>query len=386
MVTKSNTMWRQGAVALGLTACLVSAGYATGVLFLRNAHPLAGAGDTVCSIRRQRAFVYASEFVNGQAGKVHTYEYDPAGNLTHVGDTPAGREPRAIAMARNGDYAVVVNSIDDELTVMSVGDNGILRPAGRAPSGGDNPFDVAGAFNDLVVVANRDSDFIEVFSVNRRGELIARGGAGTGGLPHVVVVSRRGLIPVPGTGGRSMAAGEERVVLVAVANQTGQSISLFRMNKEGALTDLGDIPLGKAPRALSWLDNRLFVALDEPGAPLPGTPEDFIRSFEIGFDGTVRQGPDTPAGYFLTDIEATKKGLFAVTVNLNGADPDRDEVRVYKIDDLSLTLDAAIQPNGASPSFKQIATAPADRPLDRRVVVTEFQGGFIRSLTYDRNP
>jgi hypothetical protein len=46
-------------------------------------------------------------------------------------------------MARNGDYAVVVNSIANEVVVMSVGEDGVLREASRTNSGGLNPYDVA---------------------------------------------------------------------------------------------------------------------------------------------------------------------------------------------------------------------------------------------------
>ena len=360
---------------------------ATSQLTVLDNEPFEGApGDNmVFSVRRNGTYVVSMHFVTGQPGDAVTHRLNDDGTLSFVGRNPAGTEPRAIAMARNGDYAVVVNSIVNDVVVMSIGDDGQLREVNRYPSGGSNPFDVAVGFNDIVVVANRDSDTIQTFGMNKRGELTPVDGAPTGIDPHVVVIGANGAVAVEGPGGISGAElVEEKVTLVAVANQTGQSISLFRMNKAGALTPLGDIPLGKTPRTLSWLKNKLFVALDEPGAPLPGTPEDTIRSFEIGFDGTVRQGPDTPAGHFLTDLEATKKGVVAVTVNQNGALPDKDEVRVYKIDDLSLTLDASVQTAGAFPSFKQVSTIKAEKPLDLRIIVTEFQGGFMRSLIYDK--
>lgn len=360
--------------------------HATGQLTVLDNDPFEGdPGDNmVFAVRRSGTYVVSLAFAEGQPGETVTHRRNDDGTLEFVGRTPAGREPRAIALAKNGDYAIVVNSMDDELTVMSVGDDGILRENGRFASGGDNPYDVAVGFKDVVVVANRDSDQINSFSLDRRGKLYPRDVALTDIDPHVVSFSSKGFI-LPGPGASAQAEGE-KVVLVAVANQTGQSISLFRMNKEGALTPLGTIPLGKTPRTLSWLGTRLFVALDEPGVPLPGTPEDTIRSFEIGFDGTVVEGPDTPAGHFLTDIEATKKGLVAVTVNQNGALPDKDEVRVYKIDGLNLTLDASVQTAGASPSFKQVSTMKAAKPQDLIIMVTEFQGGFLRSLIYDRKP
>ena len=120
------------------------------------------------------------------------------GSLTAVGRSAIGPEPRAIALARNGDYAVVVNSIVNEIAVMSIGDDGLLTEVNRVPSGGLNPYDVAVGFNDIVVVANRDSDQINTFQIDRRGRLTPLGVAVTGIDPHVVPTRLAGRHPVVG--------------------------------------------------------------------------------------------------------------------------------------------------------------------------------------------
>lgn len=78
--------------------------------------------------------------------------------------------------------------------------------------------------------------------------------------------------------------------------------------------------------------------------------------------------------------------LFAVTVNTNGPGPadDRDEVRAYRIDGTQLTLDASVQTAGLPPSFKQISTHRGRDDVDRHVITTEFQSGWLRSLVYRR--
>jgi hypothetical protein len=141
------------------------------------------------------------------------------------------------------------------------------------------------------------------------------------------------------------------------------------------------------PRTASWHGDDLFVALDAPSG------EDVIRSFTVGRRAEVTQWPETPAGLFLTDIEANEDGLFAATIDFDTsvAPPvAMDQIRVYQWDGSRLTLDAsaftATSPRPPQPNFKQLSTGPARRPNDRHVIVSEFFGGWVRSLTYTREP
>lgn len=326
-----------------------------------------GPGDNmVFSVRRNATYVAALSFTTGQPGEIVSHRLAKDGQLEFVGRSPAGPEPRQIALARKGDYAVVVNSSANEIAAMRVNDDGSFTEVDRVPSGGVNPYDVAALKKDIVVVANRDSDEIQVFGVSKEGKLRPLDDHPTGIDPHVVSVSSRGL--------------------VAVANQTDRSVGVYTVNRRGEITELvTPIPMSVAgtdarmtPRTASWRGRDLFVALD---ADLPA--EDVIRPFTVTNRGVVTQGADVACGFFLTDLEANADGIFAVTVNLNGSDPDRNETRVYHAKKLVLTQDAAVQTDGP-PSFKQVSTFPGKKAVDRHVVVTEFQNGALRSLVYDR--
>jgi 6-phosphogluconolactonase (cycloisomerase 2 family) len=329
-----------------------------------------GPGDNmVFAVRRDARYVVSLSFSNGGEGHAVSYRLGDDGMLTPVpdGTTFAGNEPRAIALARGGDYAVLVNSMDDQLTVMSVGDDGILRPVSQSASGGDNPYDVAVAFGHIVLVANRDSNELSTFHLDRHGQLVGPlATEATGTTPHVVVVGARGH--------------------VAVCNQTERSLSLFNVDRRGELVFLSTIALDDmTPRTASWNGDDLFVALDAPSG------EDVIRSFTVGRSGEVTQGSDTPCGLFLTDLEANEDGLFAVTIGVDRSGPTpaaKDEVRVYRIDGNNLSLDVSTflptLPQPPQPNFKQVSTGPARRPNDRHVIVSEFFGGYLRSLFYDR--
>jgi len=328
-----------------------------------------GPGDNmVFSVQRNARYVTALAFNTGEA-VTHRLERD--GNIgEEVGRTYIGAEPRAMAMARNRDFTVVVNSIANELVVLAIGDDGQLREVSRAPSGGLNPYDVAVGHNDIVSVVNRDSDQINTFHIDRRGRLTPLAQAAAGIDPHVVAVSRNGFI--------------------GVANQGDRSVSLFDMNRRGELIPLGppiamsiagsNPPANMVPRTLTWRDRDLFVALDAPGIN-----EDLIRAFHLTMDGRLIYVGDAPAGAFLTDIDVTQDALFAVTANRNNlADPtdDRDEIRAYRIGEGTvLTLDASVQTPGWPPSFKQVSAWPGARGT-WHVIDSEFQGGWLRSLLY----
>jgi hypothetical protein len=315
-----------------------------------------GPGDMVFSVRRNVRYVIHMAFDSGEA-VTHRVERD--GSLTPVGRSAVGPEPRAIALAHNGDLAIIANSIANELAVFEVGDDGLLREIDRVPSGGLNPYDVAVGYNDVVLVANRDSNQINTFHVDRRGRLFAVDNEPTGLSPHVLVASRNGQ--------------------VAVANQVGRDMTVFSVNRRGELTPIGEVPLDNmTPRTLAWRGRNLFVALD---APTPS--EDLIRHYRVARNGQIEYRGDTPAGAFLTDLEANEDGLFAVTVNVNGpgGQDDRNEVRAYRRDGTALILDASVQTPGF-PSFKQVAVG-RKRGDVTPVFVTEYQGGFVRSLEYD---
>jgi hypothetical protein len=282
------------------------------------------------------------------------------GRVEEVDRIPAGPEPRAVAFAFGGDLAIIANSIANELGVFEVGDDGHLREINRVSSGGLNPYDVAVGYNDIVVVANRDSDEIRTFRANRRGGMMPIDSEPTGIDPHVVAVSSHGF--------------------VGVANQTDRSISLFELKRRGRLKPGPTIPLGDhTPRTLAWQGRNLFVALDAPSG------EDVIKWFRLGNRIVdVRDYGDTPVGAFVTDLEPNADGFFAVTVNRNDlADPtdDANEVRAYRMERNRLVLDAAVQTPGAL-SFKQITARRIPRGR-YRVLTTEFQGNWLRSLLYE---
>jgi DNA-binding beta-propeller fold protein YncE len=316
-----------------------------------------GPGDVVVADKRGVKYVVSMLFNTGQAV---THHLAPDGTLTEVGRTVVGPEPRAIALAHNGDFAIITNSSTNQLGVFAVGDDGLLQEVNRVLSGGLNPFDVAVARQDIVTVVNRDSGQLNTFHIDRRGEVTPLDVEMTGVAPHILSVSPRGF--------------------VAVGDQTEPFVRFYEVDRRGELTQISTIRLDETPQASAWHGNRVFVVQDPPFPQ-----EDRIRPYSVRGNGVVVQGEGTSAGVFLTDIEANEDGLFAVTVNLNDpANPTdaRDEVRFYSRDGAELTLEAAVQTGGFPPSFKQIATARG-RGGNTHVVTTAFQSGRLRSFLWN---
>ncbi len=282
-------------------------------------------------------------------------------------DSPVGTNPVAVALARRSPHAVIANSGSDDLSVLELGPDGNPREVARPPSGGQRPSDVAAGFDDFFAVPNRDSDLLTLFRLDRRGNLRLVAGAPTGIGPHVVAISPRGLI--------------------AVGNSASNDLSLFTLGRDGNLHTVDrSFPIGASPRAVAFGPDgeSLFVAARNPGQ------EDRILGYEVAHAGTRPHrdlAPESvsligrsshPAGQFLTSLVPTADRLFAATVNLAG----QDEIREYLRDGTSLALDATVATPGQPPSFKKVAILEDAGLPGPIAIVSEFQGGRLRSIVY----
>lgn len=301
----------------------------------------------------------------------YSHRVEPDGRLTQVSTVPTGSGPRAIAMTRNGDYAVIVNSNSDDMSVMSISGAGVLTEVDRFSSGGDNPFDVATAFGDLVVIANRDSDSVALFSIDRRGQVRQSGDSRPTGVdPHVVVIGPQGT--------------------VAVANNSSNDLTIYdlEVNENMALVDAA-FEVGAPPKALAFGpgEQTLFVATP-PEASIAGagpTAEDRILAYAVRHIGMRKlklvPAGETPCGTLITDLEVAGDLLFAAAVNPSNG---RDQVRAFKRRGTTLAPAGLFEITNAFPSFKNLGSGPMRGPVDRLVFVSEFQGGQVRSIAFDR--
>ncbi|HUE83413.1 MAG TPA: beta-propeller fold lactonase family protein [Pyrinomonadaceae bacterium] len=351
-----------------------SSALAQGTLTKIDSEVVPSPGDNmVVAVRKSGTFVVT---LSRDTDSAYTHRLESDSTLTPIGTSPTGDGPLAVALARKGEFAVVANSLSNDLSVMTIGPTGLLQEVNRVPSGGVAPSDVGVVFDDLIIVANRgaltgEGEGVTLFEIDRNGNVRPIGdltptGAQppllTGGNdPHIVAVGWSGL--------------------VAVANSSSNDLTLFDVDRRGNMVLLPPIsrPVGGSPKALAFSDNSLFVATRSAQF---GAVQDQIEVYHVARDGTLTLEFTTDAGYFLTDIEANEDGLFAVT--WSSPTTGALELRAYDTDRKGgLSLNASLQlPNVRS--FQQVFTHPGRRPVDRHVVVTQFQANAIHSVVWWR--
>ena len=307
---------------------------------------------------------------------------DNTGQLLDTIDV--GGKPTDIAVLEDGTLAVSLE--EGEVALFAVVRNGSgygLEELDRASTGGTPTTNVAVGFNEVVIVTNRGaSGSVRSFRTEDR-KLFVVDNAPAGFDPHVVSVSRNGIVTGRGLGVPSRSTAAEQS-LVAVANDGSNDLTLLAVDKNGNLDVLDEsFPLGARPRTLRFSpDGRfLFVALAIRTAQ-QAQLQDEIAIYQVGDNGALSTLGRTFAGRFLTDLEVVPDGLVAVTVN----DNTKDEVRTYRRQGGELTLDASLETPGVPglpPSFKKLAV---DRDCgsveSTRILVGEYQAGRVRSLSY----
>ena len=372
-----------------------------------------GPGDIAVVPRGNRTYV---EMLHFDAKQIVTYRLEADNALTEVGRTPTCDEPRQLAVTTDNRWLFVACSSQNSVWLYAVGDPLAASSTGRklsnvmaAPLSKLFEFAVRGEVYDveietdcigdderranILLVTNRSNGKVASFEVPPQvfdpdnpspQQLIFLNEQAAGLDPHVLKrLCRIGgfRITPGGSSGAIFKSGEsrqtEQLALVAVGNSTSNDLSTYYTDREGRLHPIaGSIPQGGSPRALAFdpSGRRLYVAVR-------GTPpaEDQIRTYKVGAGGELTFVGTTPGGRFLTDIEATSDRVFVVTIN----NQNRDEIRTYRRRGTDLILDSALT-TPSQPNFKQITVGPSQGNLTN-VFVTEYQGGFMRSLTYTRD-
>ena len=360
-------------ILLGATSRLEAAGN----LRVSDFRNLPGAGDTaiaelVDSLGVPRRFALTLDF---PGSRIVPHRIGSNSFLTDWPTVPSCDGPRQLAIAPRSTFdfvnGVIVCSGGNEAALYGYGTGGAINIRSRTPTG-INPFDIALSWDSkYALVANFGSDDVRSYAIDpNSGALSAVGAVPVPGSPDLVAVNPDGI--------------------AAVASSATNNIYTFRLDRGGALSPTGNVPLNLRATAMYFGDEvgpsnkaedaaargrLLYVGVRSTTAGI----QDEIRTFRVGSDGALTFIASTPAGLFLTDLAGGYDTLFAVTVSTAG----KDEVRAYRRVGTQLVLDASIETPEA-PSFKQIAAAPAQGNVTT-LVVTAFQGGWLRSIEYTRD-
>ena len=359
-----------------------------------------GPGDMVVVYRGGTPYV---EMLNFDAHQIVTYRLGADNALTEVGRTPTCDEPRQLDVTPSGRSILVACSNERTIRAYRVlptpasgsaalakRSNGYLEAGGVFQTNGQT-YDITKCDREergpgvTFVAVNRDTGEVVTFSWDDDEEEFLPQvdppdlSVGLGREPHVGVcrfIDNRPVLASLRRAGAARALPGDLGVIV-VGNSLSNDLTVARIDRDGKPQLLtNSVPLGGSPRALSFdpSGRRLFVAVrSTPPA------EDQIRTYRVGPAGELTFVGSTAAGRFATDIEATADRVFLVTINSQ----NRDEIRTYRRRGNDLILDSAIT-TPSQPNFKQITVGPSQGNLTN-VFVTEYQGGFMRSLTYSRD-
>ncbi len=225
-------------------------------------------------------FLYAANSGDGPPGDVSLFTISTTGAITEVTPrTNVGTTPTLLAMDSAGAFLYVGNSVSDDISVFSIaaGTGALTAVVGSPFPIGVSPLNMqvspSGGF--LYVTGESTTGIVEVFSINQGvlTPLSPNTTFPTGSNPF-------GLVIAPSGGA------------LYTANYLDGSISEFKINADGSLTELTGSPIGEtstlAPVAL---------LIDKSGAHLyvanQGSSSN-LAAYSIGSDGTLALLANSP--------------------------------------------------------------------------------------------
>jgi 6-phosphogluconolactonase (cycloisomerase 2 family) len=212
-------------------------------------------------------------------GDVSLFTISPGGGLSEVTPrTPTGTAPTVLAMDSAGTFLYVGNSGSSNISVFSIDSkSGALTPVAGSPFQiGSTPLNIAvtpsGTF--LYVTVTGSPGFIEAFSLNQGIPSVVPGSPFfTGSGPY-------GMVVAPGGG------------FLYVANKLDNSISEYKINSDGSLTQFPNSPIGQqfaGPLALLIDKTAKYMYVANQGASN-------VAGYSIGSDGSLTLLTSSPFG------------------------------------------------------------------------------------------
>jgi 6-phosphogluconolactonase (cycloisomerase 2 family) len=298
-----------------------------------------------------------------------------SGAISPISSSATGHAPSAVLITSPDtlDHAVyVTDSVSNNLTIFNMdSSSGALMPMGISVAVGSNPVAIAiagGASSSpqpqfgFIYVLNQGSNNVSAFDVtDRAGNLMAVPGSPfpTQANPQAITVAAVGTSPT------------SIVVYVYVANGALGTISGFRANADGSLTELPGSPFA-AGGNISWVTARLsFLYASDAG-------NNAVIGYQIQADGTLKPVMGSPfaAGSLPGAINAPALDNFLYVVNRGG-----NSVSGFAVDPVQGTLTPMAGspfPTGTTPVYVAVES-------NGRVYVANHGSNSISAYTKDFN-
>jgi 6-phosphogluconolactonase len=277
----------------------------------------AGAAVQSILIHPSRKFLYAAN-TGDSPGDVSLFTISPGGGLNEVTPRkPTGTAPTVLAMDSAGSFLYVGNSGSSNISVFSINaSTGALSEVTGSPFPvGLSPINMkvspSGTF--LYVTVTGSPGFIEAFSLNQGIPSVVPGS------PFFTGAGPYGLAIAPGGG------------FLYVANKLDNSISEFKINSDGSLTQFPNSPIGQqfaGPLALLIDKTAKYLYVANQGASN-------LAGYSIGSDGALTLLTSSPFGTgaqpSVLAIDPQGKYLFA-------GNQSTPKVQSFRLDTSSGTL------------------------------------------------
>lgn len=275
-------------------------------------------------------------YVGSGDGKIRVFSFDPAtATLSPISTVAAGQNPSFLAFAPDQRSLYAVDEGASQLQAFAVASpTGTLSPLNSVGSGGNGPAHVSvDRAGKVVMVANYGGATIAVFprmADGRLGTSSASRSFGGGAQTHQIVT-------------------DPTNTFVLVPNKGRDSVSVFRLEAGGALTDVpgGAFAAGDGARHVD-LDpsgKRAYV-VDELGSTITAMNLDPTTGALASFQ-TISTLPDGFQGQNTgAEIQLTPDGKHVLASNRGD-----DSIAVFDIDGATgrLTRTARVATGGASP-------------------------------------
>lgn len=347
-----------------------------------------GLGITACGPGNTYDFLYV---INSKAnpGQINVFAVDSqSGALIQIKDSPygsGGRNPVADVTTPNGKNLFVANHDDNTIVNFGIGTDGKLYPNQTCNLPGSYPMNMAvnpaGTF--LFVVETYQPNYstnlpgpgaVVVYAIGSDGTISCNSPVANGTESFFPVGMNPVAVNVLPSGNFVYVVNQNPTVSGSGATTSAQGITIFQLASSGALTLVGNQPVGVSPNAVATDPTSRFLYVTDPG-------QNQVFGFLVQSNGTlIGMQAGFTTGIYPDSVTVDPRGQYVYVANYNSS-----TVSGYAIaqgNGVLSTISGATQGYGVNTGPTCVIIEPA---LGRYLYTTDFLGSTVTGLYLNPN-